>query len=432
MKKIKRPASVLDEDDYTDALSDIIARDYFPGLQESRAQQEYLAALDSKDGAWIAEAANKLKNATARRPGARPTNAQVNHSTSTTPIKPEPDSTPVPDAIPHLHQQPLPRQQRLNTTNLSLSAFQARYTSEDNASFNDVLDKQNAQRRNKHAFLWTSDQRIPTKALVLHRAKQQELIAQHASAVAAAESDGRELAPLTSGATDSRPAQPDSWKPSQASPANSLMFKPDSIDQDGITTQQEERERMSKAGPKAIVLENTRFPPLQFLDHGGDDDDYNNYPHPPSSPSLNTDIINSRRNLATAAASSISISSASYHGGDTPRVNGYAFVDEDEPDRPAAAASSSYHNLLAAAGDQTPNPFKLSSARRRELLHHKLAAGNMTPAARKLLENLAKTPAGAVMVKQEHSIDGANNNLWTPVRTPRRHKVKSTAAIKIN
>ncbi|RMZ83628.1 hypothetical protein DV738_g1134, partial [Chaetothyriales sp. CBS 135597] len=267
-----------------------------------------------------------------------------------------------------------------------------------NASFNDVLDKQNARRRNKHAFLWTADQRIPTKAVVLHRAKQQELIAQHASAVAAAKSDGRELVALTSGATDSRPAQPDSWKASSPqSPANNLMFKPDSIDQDGMTTQQEERERLSKAGPKAIVLENTRFPPLQYYF----DSDDNSHQRVPSSPSLNTDIINSRRNPAAAA------STVSYHGGDTPRVNGYAFVDEDEPAHP------SYRDLLAGqpAGDESPNPFKLS----------------------KLLENLGKTPTSAtrgvmVMVKREHSIDidssNANNNLWTPVRTPRRHKVK--------
>ncbi|RMZ91038.1 hypothetical protein DV736_g1744, partial [Chaetothyriales sp. CBS 134916] len=308
IKKIKRPASVLDEDDYTDALSDIIARDYFPGLQEN------------------------------------------------------------------------------------------------NASFNDVLDKQNATRRNKHAYLWTADQRIPTQRLLLHRAKQQQLISQHAHDDAAAKSDGREIVPLTTGSTDSRPAQPDTWK--SQSPANSLMFSPASVDQDGLATQQEDRERKSKAGPKAIVLENTRFPPLHHLD-----DSQHRHSHA-SSPSLNTDIINSRRELASTSAPTIS----AYPGGETPHVNGYAFP--------------SYRDLLAgqAAGDETPNPFKLSSARRRELLHHKLVdeakrkkkrtcemqprrmsgsqsaaatPGNMTPAARKLLERLAKTPARGV-VKREH------------------------------
>ncbi len=55
-KRIKRPRKVLDEDTYTDALSQIIARDFFPGLLESETQQEYLDALESKDDAWISNA----------------------------------------------------------------------------------------------------------------------------------------------------------------------------------------------------------------------------------------------------------------------------------------------------------------------------------------------------------------------------------------
>ena len=49
-KRIKRPPKVLDEDEYTQALSDIIARDYFPGLLESQAQHEYLAVDNTSEG----------------------------------------------------------------------------------------------------------------------------------------------------------------------------------------------------------------------------------------------------------------------------------------------------------------------------------------------------------------------------------------------
>ena len=52
-KRIKRPSQVVDEDVYTDALSHIIARDFFPGLVESQAQQDYLEALDSNNNDWI-------------------------------------------------------------------------------------------------------------------------------------------------------------------------------------------------------------------------------------------------------------------------------------------------------------------------------------------------------------------------------------------
>ncbi|KAI5308549.1 hypothetical protein KEM55_005435, partial [Ascosphaera atra] len=60
-KRIKRPAQVLEEDKYTEALSHIIARDFFPGLLETEAQQEYLDALQSKDKAWIAKAGQQLE-----------------------------------------------------------------------------------------------------------------------------------------------------------------------------------------------------------------------------------------------------------------------------------------------------------------------------------------------------------------------------------
>ena len=49
VKKIKRPKKVLDEDTYTEALSQIIARDFFPGLLQTEIQQEYLDALESKE-----------------------------------------------------------------------------------------------------------------------------------------------------------------------------------------------------------------------------------------------------------------------------------------------------------------------------------------------------------------------------------------------
>jgi len=59
-KRQKRPAKVLDEDVYSDAVSHIIARDFFPGLLETEAQQEYMAALDSKNNDWIRDAGRKL------------------------------------------------------------------------------------------------------------------------------------------------------------------------------------------------------------------------------------------------------------------------------------------------------------------------------------------------------------------------------------
>jgi protein DGCR14 len=472
-KRIKRPPKVLDEDEYTQALSDIIARDYFPGLLEGQAQHEYLAALESGNDAWIAEAARKLRQSAApatgnkRRtgrntrfdstPSATPTRAQdtpLGYTGSETPISVA--GSDISDARvgagAGTGSEPQTRNEQLDldTATLSLSAFQAKYTSEDNESFNTVLDSQNQKRRVKHAHLWTQDQRLPSARQIAYRAHEARLLKQKAEADDAATADGKALIPISSGAVDSRPARPDSWTIQR--PDNTFMFPAGSVDEDGIPTVQQVREQNSKAGPKEVVHANTRFPPLhaQYMD-----DDFAG-PVPPS-PSLNTDII-ARRGLHGVGPESEVLEFA---GSETPRVNGYAFVDEDEPENVPSANTSapSYRDLLAGqVGDGTPNPFKISEIRKREDLHRRMverqarkkrdedkdtvrtpisgaaaagrgggartpAAGNVTPAARRLMERLgARTPlpgAGAA-AGPGGAASGSGPLDWTPGRTPRR------------
>src|SRR6266536_1898845 len=83
-KRIKRPSKVLDEDDYTDALSKIIARDFFPGLVETQTQQEYLDALESKDKEWIETAGRRLTEVMTPGPGGR--RARGRRGVSMTPV----------------------------------------------------------------------------------------------------------------------------------------------------------------------------------------------------------------------------------------------------------------------------------------------------------------------------------------------------------
>ena len=440
-KRIKRPAKVLDEDEYTDALSHIIARDYFPGLLESQAQHEYLAALESGNDAWVAEAAQKLREAAAPTKGSKGRSARNTRFDSTpsstpiraadTPVGNTGSETPMTVAGSETSESAASvshQQTHIGTATLSLGAFQAKYTSEDNESFNALLDKQNHKRREKHAYMWTQDQRIPTARQIAHRTQEARLLKQREDD----EASGKALIPMSSGATDSRPAKPDSWKIQK--PDNTLMFNASSVDEDGVQTVQEVKEQMSKAGAKEVVHANTRFPPLQYMDDPG--------PVPPS-PSLNTDIVAQR---AVRRADS----ETDFAGGDTPRVNGYAFVDEDEPENITSTQPSapSYRDLLAGqVGDGTPNPFKLSEIRKREDLHLRMvekqsqkqrdkdretlrtpiselrggttpAAGNMTPAARKLMEKLGgKTPLRpglGDLERRNFSVD------WAPGRTPRR------------
>ncbi len=55
-------------------------------------------------------------------------------------------------------------------TTVSLGVFQAKYTSEDNESFYNLLDKQNLKRAEKYAWLWNGN-KLPSK----QQLKQKEI-----------------------------------------------------------------------------------------------------------------------------------------------------------------------------------------------------------------------------------------------------------------
>lgn len=478
-KRIKRPAKVLDEDDYTEALSKIIARDYFPGLLETETQQEFLTALESNNPAWIAEAGAKLRNVMTPGPHTRNNQTRTarnsrfprslpSHTTpggratpSSTPRGFKGDETPT-ISVTGVENEAFPTtKSKIDTSGLSLSAFQSKYTSEDNESFNALLDKQNAKRRAKHAHLWTPDQRIPSARQIAHRSREARLLAQKAED----EADGKALLPLTVGGGEgaNRPARPDSWKIKR--PENTFMFPASSVDEDGIETVAEVRERTSRAGPKGVVHANTRLPGPSI--HDG---------HPaaisiPPSPSLSAirDAIAGHPRLS---ASEVEVDDTT-GGGETPRVNGYAFVDEDEPGNLHQEAEDpstpTYRDLLAGqVGDPTPNPFRIGEVRKREYLHHRLVerearkkrlsqqqqrqvlrkgevdvpkflssplavgagvggkagrdgGAGLTPAAKRMLDRVVtRTP---VATTRGGDSSGPERNIWTPTLTPRRRNM---------
>jgi protein DGCR14 len=141
---------VLDEDEYTAALSHVIARDFFPGLVQLEHTNEYLDAIAAHDPIRIHESVRRLAALTTPTPL---------HAPAHTPYAPGPSDTP--------RGEPLAKRARYDTT-LPLDAFQARYTSEDNASFTHILADENAQRRAQHSWAWAAQARATaTKAKAL-------------------------------------------------------------------------------------------------------------------------------------------------------------------------------------------------------------------------------------------------------------------------
>ncbi|KAI1075259.1 nuclear protein DGCR14 [Whalleya microplaca] len=337
-KRIKRPKKVLDEDSYTDALSQIIARDFFPGLLESEMQQEYLDAVESKDEAWISSASRRLhqvmtpgrqrtKRGTSLAPGAQTPRGFVGD----TPVSVSAGST----------ATVLEEKAEINT-DMSLGAFQSKYTSEDNESFYKLLDKQNSKRAEKYAWLWSGN-KLPSNMMLKQKEIEAKLMEKRSLI-----DDGFERELLAIKDREEKPAQCETWK---SMPNNSLMFNPESIE-DSMETRIQKAETESRAAPKGVNYPNTRLAVPKI----SEDESV------PSSPSLSAvrDAIAGKRREGEI--------DSTVTGNETPRVNGYAFVDDEEPEYEQPAAPK----IDLGPGDSTPNPFIIKEQSKREALHHRM------------------------------------------------------------
>ena len=389
VKKIKRPKKVLDEDSYTEALSQIIARDFFPGLLETETKQEYLDALDSKDEAWISSAGRRLQHV--MTPGRHRHNTPLvsgqlrdGTRTPTTYV----GDTPASEAPPAI----MGDRPQLDT-NMSLSKFQETYTSEDNESFYKLVDKQNQKRADKYAWLWRGN-KMPSKEMVKQKEIQDRL-----SREGRLIDDGyMKKDRLAIKDSDDRPARPDTWN---AAPKNGLMFGADGVDDEVVTVAQRAAE-LSRMGPKTVVYENTRVPE----------------PHVPKRPPSPT--ASSIRD-AVAGRPRPRDQDSSVGGGETPRVNGYAFVDDEEDEETPSEARAPVIDL--GPGDSN-NPFRVQDQRKRESLHERMvdriSKSNKEASRNGLTGKVDKTPVPKFPSSPRVSggLTPAAQRLWSRIGSP--------------
>ncbi|ERT02356.1 protein DGCR14 [Sporothrix schenckii 1099-18] len=381
-KRIQRPKTVLDEDSYTDGLSKIIARDFFPGLIESETQNEYLNALESKDPAWISSAGKRLKEA--MTPGRRHRSRLHTPSLRGT-LDGRPGETPqsfagdTPASVVSISttatvDTPVVTKVGSNPdTNVSLGTYQSKYTSEDNESFYKLLDKQNQTRAEKHSWVYNGN-KLPSKMQLKQKEVEDRLIESGVSLV----DNGYQKDRLAIKDQDDRPAAPDTWK---TKAKNGLMFLPDGVD-GSVETVAQKAQADSLAAPKSIVYANTRLRGTSLLSEQRRQETPQNQQNQqkgrrsssvssaaiPPSPTLSAvrDAIagKPRRMDADSTAGSLA---GSTMGGETPRVNGYAFVDEEPEAELGAPPVIDFGKV-----DGTPNPFQLQDKSKREGLHHRM------------------------------------------------------------
>ena len=424
-KRIKRPATVLDEDVYTSALSHIIARDFFPGLLETQAKQEYLDALESKDKEWITSSKKRLASVMRTpTPGSNARRKTDSGSVAGTPqhLPGLADETPrgwggdtpmsVASTATERKDQEIP-----DVSNMGLLAFQAKYTSEDNESFNKVLDKQNSKKREKYAWLWNQN-KVPSARQIAHHQREIKLITAQGGNPETALIKKDDSAPAIKSDLNARPARPDGWN---SRPDNTLMFLPSSVEDEHETLHQK-AEASSRAGPKRTLYQNTR---LLDADAAAAADAAKSVPQSPSLSAIQDAIAGRPRLGESEAASAIA-------GGETPRVNGYAFVDEDEPEpEPASSDSLEADWRLLGSSDSTPNPFQIGETRKREALHHRMVDRVARNKRAEKAARTTKTPISTPRFASSPRIDfGLRSTPTTPGSGP-GSKMLTPAAQKL-
>ncbi|XP_043289682.1 splicing factor ESS-2 homolog [Venturia canescens] len=281
---IKKP-KILDEETYIERMGKIIQRDFFPHLERLQAQNDYLDALEQNN-------AEKMKALYAKYSSGRPaTERAASPATFETPLRET--STDLGSARSNLttksNKETDSGKVVKDEDRIGLDVYLSNHTSEDNASFEEIMIETEKRRRIKYAWLYEAEE----KAKALEATK--------------------EALALEDNPKNSRPLALDGWS---YKTKNFIMYVPD-----GVELTPEEQIDMAKR-KQEVVHDNTRLTTNPFNERQN-----------------NETITELAKNQSKANDGKIGVDGKEVVRNPTPTVNGFGFVATTPSPRPGECDS---------------------------------------------------------------------------------------------
>lgn len=303
---------ILDEDTYIEKMSEIIQKDFFPHLEKLEAQNQYLDALEQND-------MNRMRELYAKYSSGRPvTERPVSPATFETPLRRSdaddadaartPRSTDASSRETQLAESAERVSKDAKTeSKAGLDNYLSTHTSEDNASFQEMMVEAETKRKLKYAWLYEAENK--SKAWLALDGPNEDVVP-----------------PALEGSTP-RPKQVDSWTYRNK---NYIMYIPD-----GVELTAEEKIELAKK-KQSIRHENTRLRANPFNEQ------------------QNKETIDElAKSQSRANDGKIGVDGKEVVRNATPRVNGFSFVATPSP-RPGECESP-----LMTWGQIEGTPFRL-------------------------------------------------------------------------
>uniref|UniRef100_A0A8D8KXI6 Protein DGCR14 homolog n=1 Tax=Culex pipiens TaxID=7175 RepID=A0A8D8KXI6_CULPI len=356
-KTKKEKKIILNEETYLEEMSKIIERDFFPDLQKLKVQNEYLEAIANND-------LIKLRQIFSKYNSKSPLIREPSPATFETPL---PSASLATDEPPSVRSEVSTASSSKSTKTLgdkhSLDSFLFKYTSEDNDSFQEIIE--------------AADRKLRQKFSVLYEAES-----------STAESLGRSLAlPAIESqfAQKEKPKELDMWTYKNK---NYIMYIPD-----GVKLSREEE----------IELANKR----QEIEHNNTRLKINPFNESESKQA----ITEAAKNQAKCQPTKIGVDGKLIEASFTPQVRGFNFVKSPSP-CPGVTDSP-----LFTWGEIEGTPFRLDGG---DTPMHPASSGpsfriTETSKRENLALALAEKAAEQSRSKKAKAIEAARRNIGSPM-----------------